>query len=499
MNRTTSFQLSVLLLLVFFATRIAAIDLFPVFIDETLHIHYGEKMLETGSPVYDDIGRLFTIWWVIPFQAFANEPVWIARVAIVLVTLPGTAALLALGHAAQPKWGALLAGLLVITSTYLLFFGRLALADPAANSMIALALLFASRLKNRLRPSDAILTGALLFVAYGFKAASLYYLVIPAAAALTLKPHGRPWRAQVVWLIYAVATFGLLFGAFNGVLLLRGHSTLLNHIRYALTGSVGDTATGSTLLTLPARILENAALSLQLQSHYTGPVIAILLVVAVGYFTITRRFFLPLILFLPLVAIWAQESQNSRYFVTPITILMLIGAIALASLLAVLPRRGQPIALVIIALGLLVHWGPFYWASTHDPLAIPLADRDAAEHVRSDASGFGLAEARWALLAHGATRVIGIMANCQGLRYLSLDDFPVECPRVNPNGEDIPALQALMESSRAPGVFVVLEDLPYAPDHTPGVISATIRHASGRPRLTIYALDPDYRPCNYCG
>lgn len=499
MNRTTGFQLSVLLLLVFFATRIAATDLFPVFIDETIHIHYAEKMLETGSPIYSDIGRLFTIWWMIPFQPFANEPVWIARVAIVLVTLPGMAALLTLGRAAQPKWGVLLVGLLVITSSYLLFFGRLALADPAANSMIALALLFASRLKNRLRSSDAILTGALLFVAYGFKAASLYYLVIPVAAALILRPRARPWQTQVVWLAYAAVTFGLLFGAFNGALLLRGHSTLLTHIRYALTGSASGTATSSTLLALPARILENAILSLQLQSHYTGPVTAVLLVAAVGYFAVRRDFFLPLVLFLPLVAIWAQDAQNSRYFVTPITILMLMGAIALSSLLAALPRRGQPIALAIIILGLLVHWGPFYWASTHDPLAIPLADRDAAEHVHSDASGFGLAETRWALLASGATRVIGILANCQGLRYLSLGDFQVECPRVNPNGEDIPALQALMESSRAPGVFVVLEDLPYAPDHTPGVISATIRHPSGRPRLTIYALDPDYRPCNYCG
>ncbi len=56
-----------------------------------------------------------------------------------------------------------------------------------------------------------------------------------------------------------------------------------------------------------------------------------------------------------------------------------------------------------------------------------------------------------------------------------------------------------MEANREPGVFVVLEDLPYAPDHAPGVISATIRHDSGRPRLTIYALDPGYRPCHTCG
>ncbi len=144
-------------------------------------------------------------------------------------------------------------------------------------------------------------------------------------------------------------------------------------------------------------------------------------------------------------------------------------------------------------------WLPFASTAAREPDRLPLHPATYGEYIRGDGSGFGLAETRRALLAHGATRVIGILANCQGLRYLSLGDFPVECPRVNPNGEDIPALEALIESSREPGVFVVLEDLPYAPDHTAGVISATIRHRSGRPLLTIYSLDPTYRSCHTCG
>jgi hypothetical protein len=203
MSRSRSLQISVLLLLVFFTTRIAAADLFPVFIDETIHIEYGEKMLETNSPVYADIGRLFTIWWLIPFQPAANAPIWVARAAVVLLTLPGFAALLALGRVAFRTRGMVLVGLLIILSTSLLFFGRLALADPPAASLIAIALYTAYRLRTRARPLDAILTGGLLFVAYGFKAASLYYVVIPAAAALALKPRGRPWRAQILWLAYA--------------------------------------------------------------------------------------------------------------------------------------------------------------------------------------------------------------------------------------------------------------------------------------------------------
>ncbi len=393
MKRDRSLPIFIAFLLVFFATRIAAAELFPIFIDETIHIEYGEKMLETGSPIYADIGRLFTIWWLIPFQPAASAPVWIARVAIVLLTLPGVAALLALGRAAFRIRGMLLVGLLILLSPFLLFFGRLALADPPAASLIAIALYTAYRLQTRVRPLDAILTGGLLFAAYGFKAASLYYVVIPVAAAVALRPPGRPWRAQGVWLAYAAGAFALPFAAFNGALTLLGHDTLATHIRYALTGSAGAAAGQSTLLALPTRILTNAGQALQLQAHYAGPLVAIIIVAALLLFLASRRFFFPLVLLVPLAAILAQQAQNSRYFMPPVMIALVMGALALAALLGRLPQRGQIAAFTLVVVALLGIWWPFYRASIHDPLAIPLAEQDASEHVRSDATSFGFTEA----------------------------------------------------------------------------------------------------------
>ncbi len=86
--------------------------------------------------------------------------------------------------------------------------------------------------------------------------------------------------------------------------------------------------------------------------------------------------------------------------------------------------------------------------------------------------------------------MIAILANCSSLRYLTLNRLPIECPRLNPTGEDIPALAALLEASRAPGTLAVLEDLPYAPTQAPGTIAAVIDDPSGRPRLTVYDLSP---------
>jgi hypothetical protein len=121
-------------------------------------------------------------------------------------------------------------------------------------------------------------------------------------------------------------------------------------------------------------------------------------------------------------------------------------------------------------------------------LAVSAADR--SEYIKSDASGFGLQEVATVLEAIGPDRVIGILSNCSSLRYITLYSVPVECPRLNPSGEDIPALEALLAGSRRTGTYVVLENGPYAPDDAPGELLTTIEHESGRPRLSIYDLSP---------
>ena len=158
MKRTRDLWMALIILLLFWLTRTLAADLYPVFIDETVHIEYGEQMVALQSPIYIDIGRLFTIWWIIPFQPLAGSPVWVARVAIVLASLPGLAALLAVSRKIAGRWGLLLTGVFFIGSSYLTFFGRMALADPIALTPIGIAIWAAYRLRHRFNYRDAILT-----------------------------------------------------------------------------------------------------------------------------------------------------------------------------------------------------------------------------------------------------------------------------------------------------------------------------------------------------
>src|SRR5690606_21093223 len=96
--RTMALFLGVGLLLLFWVTRIIDLTAFPIFMDETVHIRTAELATEI-SPLYDySIGRLFTIWYLVPFQPFVAAPIWIARAALLLTVLPGLAALWALSR-----------------------------------------------------------------------------------------------------------------------------------------------------------------------------------------------------------------------------------------------------------------------------------------------------------------------------------------------------------------------------------------------------------------
>ncbi|GAB4569170.1 MAG: hypothetical protein Kow0077_01260 [Anaerolineae bacterium] len=356
---------------------------------------------------------------------------------------------------------------------------------------MGLALVPALRLRERKRTLDAVLTGGLLFVAYGFKVASIYYSVLFLAALIALKPNTRPWREHLQWIAISVGTYGLLMLLYNGGLFLAGHSALLTGIRYALTGRATATVSSPSILQqLPARVVINAADTIRLFVHYAGWPLAALIALGLLALIKRREFFWLIVIILPLTAIWAQTAQNSRYFYTAMTLLLTAGALTIAQLLARLPSRWRATAISALSLFLVLHWLPYFETSLMAPHEMPLFERDIAEHIRSDAGGFGLAEVEVFLTQHSAHTVFGLLANCQGLRYMSLGEFEVICPRVNPNGEDIPALKELVDENRLPGAFAVVEDSPFIPERVSGTRLTMIEDPSGRPTLSIYDLAP---------
>lgn len=475
------------LLLAFWGTRLASLESFPPFVDEGFHIMFAENVILTGGPLANaSEGRLFQTWWLLLFQPYASAgAVWIARAATLLAVLPGFAAVIAIGRLAAGTWGALLCGLAAIFSTYHLFFQRLALADPMSASAVLVALYFAFRLARRIALQDALLCGIACFVAVGAKVSALPYLGLPVLAALTLHPAGASRRLRAIWAAVGTGSGAVLSALLLGLAYWRGYDPLY----YLDSGS--PTATDlSGLARLLSPIQANVTTMLEVIAAYAGPLGFGLLLAGVIVLLLRRQWFLPLALLLPQGLYWLSARQSSRHLIVPISLLLLCGALALA-----LETRRRPQLTRVGALALVLVWGagqwlPFALTAARSPADLPLSGYDREEYMVSAASGFGLADLSAELENRQPARVIAILANCSSLHYMNLGRLPIECPRLNPTGEDIPALAALLEASRAPGTLAVMEDLPYAPTQAPGTVAAVIDAPSGRPRLTVYDLSP---------
>lgn len=523
------------LLLAIWLTRLIGIDHFPPFIDEMIHVH-GSELGYTVSPLMNaDLGRQGTIWWMMLFQAHLGSPVWIARVATVLALLPGIVALMATARLAVGYWGAALAGLLFLFSNYHMFFGRLALADPIAGSAVLVAIYFAARLSKRRSLIDALMVGVFLTVGVVAKINVAPFLGVPIAAALCLypkkekinrqdaenakrtrsefighlEPPPRPTlytfagsvlqqpasdggskamdniRGQVMWLVVALGTAGILIGAFVLGLRFFGYDFVTNSVSYALTNRGNASMSG---MVDSNRIITSVQITFDLLSGYLGVVTIILLLIAQVILIARRQFYLVLCLFGPMIAIWASLIQESRFLVVPVALLLLGGAIVLAGLIRKRGRGVQAAAVAVIGVWAVVQWLPFTVAGINQPSELPLPAVDVAQYINSDAAGTGYPQARDFLKGYDVREVIGLVSNCQAFRYLTMGQYTVDCPTLNPNGSSIPALVELMNQKRGADVFVLLQAIPYVPDSAPGKNLALIQRPGGGPSISIYQL-----------
>ncbi|MDX2141412.1 MAG: hypothetical protein SF123_25225 [Chloroflexota bacterium] len=494
------------LLLLLYVLRLPALDRFPLFIDETVHLFAAEGVLRESSPLFQVwLGRQFTIWWYALFGAPLAAPAFVARFATLLAVIIGGAALLALARRYGGVWGMMLTGMLYAFSAYHMVFERLALADNIAGAGLLLAVWFAARLQDRTRLSDAVWVGVLLFMAFGAKVSALPYFGIPLAAAVArvyLSPQTshstasrttlfwREDRAEVLrWLAVALGTGILLSVVYIGIVRLRGMDVLTNSFSYAINAR--GTADSETIFSLE-RILGNIGLTFTSIAPYWGYMGLVLLLIAVVALLVRKQFYLPLLIFAPLLPVWFSVIQETRFLVTALALLLLAGGVAVGQTLPRFERPRRVLALVAIG-GLAIYlWLLVAPALYNNPNLLELPERDRAQYMLSDASGFNLRESAGFVAAQGdVVQVIGALPNCQSLRYMTLGSLPVTCPQVSPNPVTGDALLDLLNSSHEPGTYLILERNPYIPQNVPGTLLTTIdTPIAGRPALAIYALAP---------
>lgn len=485
-----STALSIVILLLYFLSRLYNLSIFPAFLDEGIHLQFVQDMLRGDLFANAADGRLFAIWYYALFRPDTAGNVWLIRAVTVLAILPGAAALIAVGRHYARSIGALLVGLAILFSPYHWFFDRLALADCVAGSLVLISLLIGSKQRFRTRWYEAVSIGLLLFLAIGVKLSTLPFLIIPIIAALNGLQDSKPTvpiRARLIWFTLALGTALLLLAALTIVLRANGHNL------FALLGvhnRLSDTP-------LPIRLATNIRISIEMGIAYLGVPMLIMLGIACGILLIRRQFYVLACLFVPLAAIWLNTSQYSRFFYVPMALAAVIPALTIAILVRKQSRLIRLIAVLVLIVYGTFHWMPFVATGLSQPDRLPLSFADRQEYIYGDASGFGIAETAQALKDTNASEVIGLLSNCYHLQVLLAGTIPVQCPKLNPNGAEIPNLIRLIEDNRREGVFVVLERLPFVPDSAPGRVIQVIERPQGgiaRPLLQIIDLSANPRP-----
>jgi hypothetical protein len=468
------------LLFLLLLTRSIALTAFPPFIDEALHIQMVGGDYGNRATAYLSESRALTVWWYTLFQPNRAGTFWLVRTVTLLAVLPGFAACLAIGRQQAGRWGLLFAAVFYLCNTYLLFFERLALGDPIAASLVSLGLYFAYRLANRINLWDAAFAGLILALSVVAKGNTLPYLGIPLAAAITLRaPDWRLGRV-VRWLAVALGIEALLMAVAVVVWHLLGSSFF----------SLVTLRTQHLEVSLIERVWHNISTTMNIGVAYWGVAGLVFLSLMLIALCIQRQFFWVLCWFGPICVLWVYQDYFSRYYINAFALFGLCGALAFATLVQRLPQRVRWAVVGVVVGYCLYMWLPFSITAYTAPDSMALSTPDENEYIRSDASGFGLRETITYLHDKPVTKVIGLLSNCQGLRWLALHQLSIECPKINPDGSQVNALANDVAANQQIGNYVLLENNPYVPHTVPGKPVFSVSRPQNGLQMTLFALAP---------
>ena len=194
-----------LLLAAFFAVRAYRLTSLPIFIDESLHLFWAQRLREAGAfdrPLRD--GK--------PLQALvtaltvpdADDPLWAGRFTSVIVGAVGMWAAWQIGRRLFDAATGWVAAILYLACPFTLFYDRMALSDVYLSTFAALTLLASIAVARDPRPLRAVGLGLALAGCVLSKVPGLMLAPLPLAAAFLLPPR-RPGLGRALAIAYVVA------------------------------------------------------------------------------------------------------------------------------------------------------------------------------------------------------------------------------------------------------------------------------------------------------
>ncbi len=465
--------LAVALLLLFWASRLPALDLFPLHIDEGVYLTRAVQVWNLHPFWEISDGRIINHWLIALFYP-QNAPVFIARIPTVMVASVGMAAGYALVRELFGTRAAALAGVLWLASPYLFFFERQGLCDAQPGALVVVTLWASLRLARRGRYRDAVLVGLALSAAtlYKFSAAPFAATVL----VVVLSAGNIRWRrravnlaiigavglacfaAPLLYLAWRGGSFDIALGVL-GVDAARGSyvGQFLGNLELLWSQLTGYRAVGWAAALLAGLALligaRSDGASLAYQSlQRGGPRIA-----SATSWAGARLLLAGLLPFLAIMVLGKQIFPRNFAVVFPLA-LVLAGAGLGAAVNRVRSRRARWAATGALVTVLAAELMAFARTAYSDPANLPLPALVRDHHVTNFSAGYGLREAVGAFpetIQPPDAPVVASMYpdSCRRANFYDTHGFNMLCT-------DAPGLDAIYAALSERGLAYVLAEAP---------------------------------------
>ncbi len=431
------------LLLIYFLTRIAGLEVLPLHNDEGLHLTRAVEVWNL-HPFWAIGDGKFVNHWPIALLYPQNAPVFVSRFPTVLVSILGFAAGLALVRRDSSRQFALLAGLLWISTPYLFFYERISQSDAQAGALVVVTLWAAQNAAKRGRARDAMKAGAIFGTAVLFKlTAAPYALVLLVVLSFG---SGRLWRARIRSIVLSGTTGALLVAMPLVYLALKSRD-----LSIALGWVSGSQR--SWLAQFAANLGDFWA-----NATGFGPSLwlAVLIVGLFGLLLERRNLVLLASAVIPAVVIMLlAKEMEPRHSTVMLAVMVVASSVGLHSLFVRL--RAERLGVFLVAIPLLIVFIPFAIQAYRDPGQLSLPQRVREQFVTTHSAGYGLREAVSAFpdtIAAPDMVIIGSMFpdSCKRANFYAQAGFHLTCVQA-PGLSDV---ATALESGQA-AVYVLRE------------------------------------------
>lgn len=452
-----------LISLVWWLTRLPALQTLPLHNDEGLHLTRAVEVwnLHPFWEIRD--GKIVNQFVIAAFYP-QNAPVFVGRIATLFIALIGVSAGYALVRRRFGLVAAILGGIFWIASAYLLFFERLAFSDAEAGALVVLALLASDYLARTGRVRDALLTGLCFGLAALFKFTAFPFALSIAVIVLLTARYSFPKRLML--LVIGGLVTAVLFVIPIGYLVLRGadlFSIALGWI--GVSGGSGGFALFDNLARLWATLIG------------FSPTAAVLLVIGLialaGTPAVYRRaptgwvYLLALALPLAVILVFGREVLP-RHFVVALPLALILSGAGWVQLLIpaghtpISPRDTIPgvraLGLILVLAVLIIPFAVNLPTQWNAPDRQSLPDTERRQFITEHSAGYGLREAVQAFpqtVTRAGTPIVASMFpdSCRRANFYAADGFTMRCT-------DAPGVDAIILALNEQGAVYMLVETP---------------------------------------